>query len=92
MPSKEFVKNYITSVIRTVVPLIVGAVASWFATKGITLDEQILLHMRIGLELLFTTAYYGIVRLLEHWHPNFGWLLGVAKRPIYMPNKVEPMV
>lgn len=73
----------LTSLIRTLVPIIVGFLLSLpIATKlGVSSDEATQF-----ITAVVTAAYYVIVRALEHYgNPNFGWLLGAAKAPTYPP-------
>jgi hypothetical protein len=66
-----------TSLVRTLIPVIVGAVAGWLAHHGI--HEPLVLITSV-----ITYAYYLIARILEHYlSPKFGWLLGAAKAPAY---------
>lgn len=70
------------SVVRTFVPLIVGAVLSWAAAAGIPLDEGFEPALIAVLSFVFGAVYHIAVRLLETYvSPRFGWLLGLAKSP-----------
>lgn len=72
-----------TSIVRTVVPLIVGALISWAAKAGLELDDGAIAS---ALTVIVTTVYYAVVRVLEaRIAPAWGWLLGVAKVPTYAP-------
>jgi hypothetical protein len=71
------------SVIRTVVPTIVGAVLAFFASKGIELDASAAANLTGFLTAVFSGVYYVIVRLLEAKYPKAGILLGKAKTPEY---------
>lgn len=80
--------DYFTSLVRTYVPLIVGAVISWLALHGIkpsiTAAQMSVLYTTLTAAV--TALYYTIVRLFEHYvSPKFGWLLGLAKTPSYTP-------
>lgn len=80
-------KALFDSIVRTLVPIIVGAVIGWAVTQGIALDDQ----FEIALTLVITGAFQGVyyigVRLLEQYvTPRFGWLLGVARQPAYAPD------
>lgn len=70
--------NFVTSIIRTYVPIGVGAIVSYLLSKGIDIDES----ARTGLVTFLTAvsqgAYYLLVRLLEKKFPQAGWLLGKA--------------
>jgi hypothetical protein len=72
-----------TSIVRTVVPIVAGAIITFFASKGITFDEQFTASLYTVLQGLFTGLYYIVVRLLETRFPRFGWLLGSPKKPEY---------
>jgi hypothetical protein len=70
-----------TSVVRTVVPLVVGAVVAGLAKANLHID-QTALEQLIG--AVVATVYYGVVRLAEeHLSPAVGWFLGWAKAPRY---------
>lgn len=70
------------SIVRTIVPLIVGSVIAWFVGLGITLDPQVEPLLTALLTGVLTALYYVAVRLLETYvTPKFGWLLGLAKAP-----------
>jgi hypothetical protein len=82
--------NYIISLIRTYVPVGVGAVASW-----------LLLHYAFhvspaitsGITALLTTGitygYYALVRALELKFPWIGGFLGHTAKPVYVPSGVK---
>jgi uncharacterized membrane protein (DUF441 family) len=75
--------DFVTSLIRTYVPIIVGAIISYLATKGLTLDESAAAGLTAFLTALFSGGYYLIVRLLEQKFPQVGILLGSTKKPEY---------
>ena len=82
-------KSLFDSLVRTVVPLVVGAVVSWFVTAGIVLDPEFEGALTIAVTAGLTGVYYVVVRLLETYvTPKFGWLLGLAKEPVYV-ERVE---
>lgn len=67
------------SLVRTVVPLIVGFLISLSFMRGV--DQDSLTEL---VTLLVTAAYYIIVRLLEHYvSGSFGFLLGWPSPPQY---------
>lgn len=74
----------LASLVRTLVPLVVGyllgsPVAGLLQDAGVT--EA---HLTTLATVLVTAVYYVVVRLAEeHLQPQFGWLLGLAKRPTY---------
>jgi len=78
----------LASIVRTVVPLIVGwlLAQSVVAQAGVT-EEQATTAVTAVVQAL----YYVVARLLEHYvSPRFGWLLGLARRPTYDNGKVIP--
>lgn len=76
-------QDYVTSTIRTVVPVIVGAVVGFLASKGIDIDQSAVAGLTAFLSGLFTAVYYVVVRFVETKYPKAGWLLGTPKKPSY---------
>lgn len=72
-----------TSFIRTLVPMIVGAIVSFLASKSITLDATAAANLATFIGLAVSGLYYIIVRIVELKFPQFGILLGKAKKPEY---------
>ncbi len=71
------------SIVRTIVPIIVGAVVAFFVGRGVTLDPEFETLLGSALTLAFSGLYYIAVRLLETYvTPKLGWLLGLAKSPV----------
>lgn len=70
---------FIYSIIRTLVPIIVGSVISAFAVAGMQIDKAGEEGLTIFLTGAFISIYYLVVRLLEKRWPGVGILLGVAK-------------
>jgi len=74
------VNDYITSLIRTATPFLVGLLGSAAARVGFDMTDettQALVVFGLG------TAWYAAARALERRWPNFGWLLGNPKQPVY---------
>jgi hypothetical protein len=70
------------SIVRTIVPIVVGSVIAWLVRLGITLDKEFETLLTALLTGGLTAIYYVAVRLLETYvTPKFGWLLGFAKAP-----------
>jgi len=65
-------QNYIRNVVRTGVPLAVGAVVTWLTSKGINLNAG----QFAALTPVFGTVYYAVIRFLETKFPKLSWLLG----------------
>ena len=83
--------DYVTSLIRTAVPVAVGALAAWLSSKiGFVVDEQTQAGLIAGFTGLAVGLYYALIRWLETKVPQFGWLLGVARKPIYVPEDETP--
>jgi hypothetical protein len=81
------VNSYFVSLIRTWVPLLVGAVLTWLAREyDLVIDEDTTMSTITAATGIVTGVYYAIVRLLEEKvAPGYGWLLGAAKKPVYTP-------
>lgn len=72
------------SVVRTVVPLIVGFALSLWASAGVDPDPEFATALTGALTVAFGALYHVAVRLFEQYvSPRFGWLLGLAKQPTY---------
>jgi len=80
--------SYVTSLIRTVVPILVGLVLSFPATTwvmqslGVT-EPQTGQAIAAALTFALSFLYYAIVRVAEGRWPQLGVLLGVPKAPVY---------
>ena len=73
-----------TSIIRTIVPIIVGAIASALATIGFQLSDEGRELIGTVLGALIAIVYYVIARALEQKYPAAGALLGKPARPVYL--------
>lgn len=60
------------SVVRTVVPLIVGALLGYAARVGLDLPEGAVTEI---VTVVVTTAYYALARLVERYVPSVGGVL-----------------
>jgi hypothetical protein len=78
--------NNVPAIVRTIVPVVVGAVISWLITRGLDLSSY---ENAINAWLLVavTTLYYALFKWLESKWPAFGWFLGLAKQPVYVDPK-----
>lgn len=86
MPASNAVAGIGASIIRTVVPFVVGAVVTVFGRVGIDLDADpdTIVAITAAVTLIVSTLYYAVVRFLEERvGPAWGWLLGYANRPRY---------
>jgi len=82
------------SIIRTYVPIVVGALASWLlVTFAFELEADVQAHLIIALTGLLQAVYYAAVRALETRYPGLGVLLGAAKSPdTYSKGDDSPVV
>jgi hypothetical protein len=70
------------SIVRTLVPIVVGSVVGALVSLGINLDPEFEVALTTLLTAAFSLIYYVAVRLLETFvTPKLGWLLGLAKAP-----------
>lgn len=77
--------NFVTSLIRTWVPIAVGVGLTWLAEElGVVIDDS----MRVEVAALATgvviAAYYLVARVLERKWPALGFLLGSTSKPTYV--------
>lgn len=75
--------DFVIGLIRTYVPIAVGAAVSFLATKGFALDAETQAGAIVALTGLLQAGYYTGVRLLAERWGFFGVLLGVNKAPTY---------
>ena len=80
---KKNMQDFVNSLIRTYVPLIVGAVAAWAVTLGLEIDANTQTSLIVVLTAALQGAYYLIIRLIERKFPKVGVLLGKASAPEY---------
>jgi hypothetical protein len=79
------VNNYAISLIRTYVPVGVGAVAGWLLTHyGLHVSGPAQTGVTAALTAAITGAYYAGVRALEGKWPALGFLLGHTAKPVYV--------
>jgi hypothetical protein len=71
------------AIVRTVVPMIVGALLSFLATYNVHLDTTTEHALSLGLTGLLGAVYYVVVYALETRWPALGFLLGSNARPTY---------
>lgn len=79
--------DFLTSLIRTWVPMIVGGFVAWLVARGINIPKDAVDGVVAFLTALFSASYYVLVRALEQRFPQFGWLLGQAKQVKYKETK-----
>jgi len=75
--------NFVTGLIRTYVPIAVGAVVAWLLASGIEMDATSQAGAVVALTGFLQAAYYTAVRFAAEKWPKVGILLGVNKAPSY---------
>lgn len=77
--------DFVTSLIRTYVPIVVGQFVAWLSLKGVELDPATVVSLTATVGGLLSALYYVVIRLLEKYvNPRLGVLLGSAKKPEYV--------
>jgi hypothetical protein len=75
------------SLIRTVVPIVVGFAITQAARLGVELDEATVASF---VTMVVSSVYYAAARWLEqHASPQWGLLLGSRKQPSYTPVPIR---
>lgn len=76
------------SIVRTVVPIVVGAVLGWLVAAQIPVDPEFEATLTVLVTAVLTSVYYLAIRLFERFvSPKLGWLLGLAQQPTsYKPD------
>lgn len=79
--------DYALSMIRTYVPVGVGAALTWLAMHyNVVLDDNMSTTAAGFATALVIAAYYGLVRTLEIRWPWFGRLLGKKAEVTYLKH------
>lgn len=73
----------IIAMIRTVVPIAVGALITWLSLLGVELDPEIAAATITSLTGLVSAAYYAVVKVVSVNVPWVGWFLGYPANPHY---------
>lgn len=71
----------IPSLIRTYVPIAIGALIAWLLTLGVELDPSAEQGLTVALTGILIAVYYTIIRLLEKKWPALSVLLGSKQMP-----------
>jgi len=84
---EEQLSSILTGFLRTFVPTLVGAVATWLATMGIlvepTAQNALVSGIILFLASALTSGYYLLVRSLAQKWPVLEILLGSKQTPTY---------
>ena len=75
--------NFVIGLIRTYVPIIVGAAVAYLLTLGVEIDAGTQAGAVVALTGVLQALYYTGVRLLAEKWPSVGILLGVNQAPDY---------
>jgi len=81
--------DFVTSLIRTNVPIVVGALVAWLVSVGVEVPEGSETPLVVGVTALSIAVYYSAVRWLETRWPAFGYLLGTKVEPKYRGSDTE---
>ena len=87
--AKITASNLVPSLIRTYVPVGVGAVVSWLAVKGFSVDPNMQVAVTAILTAVLTSLYFTGVRMLEVKFPAMSILLGTRKQPVAFHKPVQ---
>ena len=79
--------NFFIQVIRSLVPIVVSFIVGLLAAVSIQLPAEVTAGLSLSLGTLAGSLYYIGVAWLERKWSWFGWLLGVARNPIYGPRE-----
>ena len=82
--SKRPMSTLLASLIRTVVPVVVGLILSGLAQLGIEIDPGPLTQT---IDAVFIGGYYVLIRWAESRFDWVGWFLGLPSPPDY-PDRV----
>lgn len=80
------------SLIRTYVPVAVGAFVAWLVTLGVELDPSTEAGLITALTAVLIALYYTLVRLLEKKWPALSVLLGSGQIPAQYTGDGEPVI
>lgn len=80
-PHYEDTKNeLVTSLKRTVVPLVIGWSVAVLSRLGYDTNDE---SLSLALQALFTSVYYGAILVIEKREPKAGLLIGGTQQPTY---------
>lgn len=79
--------SFVTSLIRTYVPIIVGGLVSFLVAQDIQLDPNTQAGLIVALTGILQAVYYFAARVLERKFPQLSFLLGSSAQPKYVEPK-----
>jgi len=86
-PNDGTIRDYLASLIRTVVPVWIGVLVTWLSETIGPIDVDGTLA--IALAGAVASIYYAVIRKLEVKYPKLGWLLGLKGQPAYAKKLVH---
>lgn len=81
--------DYLVSLLRTWIPVGVGAALAWLGTYGVEISTGEQAGLVAALTAVCTGGYYALVRAGEHRWPWLGFLLGTRKPPAYPTRDLD---
>lgn len=84
--------NLVPSLVRTYVPIAVGALIAWLVTFGVELDPTAEQGLTVTLTGILIAVYYTIIRLLEKKFPWVSVLLGSNQIPAQYTADGVPVI
>lgn len=78
--------NFFIAIVRSLVPIVIGWIVGVLAAINIPVEPEIQAGAVLSLSTVAASLYYIAVAWLERQWPWFGWLLGVARNPVYEPR------
>jgi hypothetical protein len=80
MATETNTTDLLTSLRRTLVPIVVGFLLSQATRAGFAIPADQLTGV---IEALVTGGYYAVIRIVEQYWPAAGVLLGASRQPRY---------
>ena len=77
---ERFHSAFVTSLNRTVVPLVIGWAIAVLSRLGYDTNDE---SLSLALQALFTSVYYGAILVIEKREPKAGLLIGGTQQPTY---------
>lgn len=82
--------QYLVSLVRQGVPIVVGLLAALLVKWGFDPSFMDSTTITVFVAGAFGEAYYAVFRKLElKYSDRWGWLLGIARPPVYAPKNSD---
>ncbi|MDY7528445.1 MULTISPECIES: hypothetical protein [unclassified Cryobacterium] len=75
--------QFIVATVRTLVPILVGFLLGQLARLGLEVSGPVADGLIVSIQTTAASLYYVAVAWLERKFPWAGWLLGIARNPVY---------